>query len=155
MIAIPTADDMEALGARVARLLRAGDVVCLTGELGAGKTTFSRGLGRELAVRGTVTSPTFVVARTHPRADGVPFVHIDAYRLSNASELADLDIDWDRSIAVVEWGRGMLENVVDDWLEIEIERSHSADEETRTVTVHPVGPRGDELARELGRGVSA
>lgn len=155
MIAIPTADDMEALGARVARLLRAGDVVCLTGELGAGKTTFSRGLGRELAVRGTVTSPTFVVARTHPRADGVPFVHIDAYRLSNASELADLDIDWDRSIAVVEWGRGMLGNVVDDWLEIEIERSHSADEETRTVTFHPVGPRGDELARELGRGVSA
>ncbi len=155
MIAIPTADDMEALGARVARLLRAGDVVCLTGELGAGKTTFSRGLGRELAVRGTVTSPTFVVARTHPRADGAPLVHVDAYRLNNASELADLDIDWGRSIAVVEWGRGMLGNVVDDWLEIEIERSHSADEETRTVTFHPVGPRGDELARELGRGVSA
>jgi tRNA threonylcarbamoyladenosine biosynthesis protein TsaE len=155
VIAIPTADDMEALGARVARLLRAGDVVCLTGELGAGKTTFSRGLGRELAVRGTVTSPTFVVARTHPREGDVPLVHVDAYRLNNASELADLDIDWDRSIAVVEWGRGMLENVVHDWLEIEIERSHSADEETRTVTFHPVGTRGDELARELGRGVSA
>jgi len=146
---------MEALGARVARLLREGDVVCLTGELGAGKTTFSRGLGRELAVRGTVTSPTFVVARTHPRADGVPFVHVDAYRLGDASELADLDIDWDRSISVVEWGRGMLESVVDDWLEIAIERSHSADDETRTVTLYAVGTRGTELASALGRDESA
>ncbi|MDP4586416.1 MAG: tRNA (adenosine(37)-N6)-threonylcarbamoyltransferase complex ATPase subunit type 1 TsaE [Microbacteriaceae bacterium] len=155
MITIPSANDMENLGARVARLLRAGDVVCLTGELGAGKTTFSRGLGRELAVRGTVTSPTFVVARTHPRADGVPFVHVDAYRLVNASELADLDIDWDRSISVVEWGRGMLEAVVDEWLEIAIDRSHSADDETRTATLHAVGPRGNELVAALGRGVSA
>lgn len=155
MIAIPTADDMEALGARVARLLCAGDVVCLTGELGAGKTTFSRGLGRELAVRGTVTSPTFVVARTHPREGAVPLVHVDAYRLNNASELADLDIDWDHSISVVEWGRGMLESVVDDWLEIVIERSHSADDETRTVTLNAVGTRGTELASALGRDESA
>ena len=154
MITIPTANDMEDFGARVARLLRAGDVVCLTGELGAGKTTFSRGLGHELAVRGTVTSPTFVVARTHPRAEGVPFVHVDAYRLGNASELADLDIDWDQSISVVEWGHGMLEAVVDDWLEIVIERSHSADDETRTVAFHAVGLRGNELAEALGRGVS-
>lgn len=155
MITIHTADDMEAFGARVARLLRAGDVVCLTGELGAGKTTFSRGLGRELEVRGTVTSPTFVVARTHPRADGAPFVHVDAYRLNNAGELADLDIDWDRSVSVVEWGRGMIDSVVDDWLEIIIERSHSADDETRTVTLDAVGTRGDELAAELERGGAA
>ena len=85
----------------------------------------------------------------------MPFVHVDAYRLGDASELADLDIDWDRSIAVVEWGRGMLEGIVDDWLEIEIERSHSADDETRIVTFHGVGPRGDKLAHELGRGASA
>lgn len=155
MITIPTADAMEAFGVLVARFLRAGDVVCLTGELGAGKTTFSRGLGRELAVRGTVTSPTFVVARTHPRAEGVPFVHVDAYRLANANELADLDIDWDRSITVVEWGRGMLEAVVDEWLEIVIERSLSADDEMRTVTLHATGPRGDELAAAIGRGESA
>ncbi len=155
MITIHTADDMEAFGARVARLLRAGDVVCLTGELGAGKTTFSRGLGRELEVRGTVTSPTFVVARTHPRVNDVPFVHVDAYRLNNAGELADLDIDWDRSVSVVEWGRGMIDSVVDDWLEIIIERSHSADDETRTVTLHAVGNRGDELAAELERGGAA
>jgi tRNA threonylcarbamoyl adenosine modification protein YjeE len=150
-MSIPTADDMAEFGARVARLLRAGDVVCLTGELGAGKTTFTRGLGRELQVRGTVTSPTFVVARTHPRADGVPFVHIDAYRLQSAAELEDLDIDWDNVISVVEWGHGMLETIVDEWLEIVIDRSHSAEDETRTVSLHAVGPRGNELAAALGR----
>jgi tRNA threonylcarbamoyladenosine biosynthesis protein TsaE len=150
-MSIPTAADMGEFGARVARLLRAGDVVCLTGELGAGKTTFTRGLGRELQVRGTVTSPTFVVARTHPRADGVPFVHIDAYRLQSAAELEDLDIDWDNVISVVEWGHGMLDTIVDAWLEIVIDRSHSADDETRTVSLHAVGARGNELAEALGR----
>jgi tRNA threonylcarbamoyl adenosine modification protein YjeE len=152
VIAIHTAEDMAEFGARVARLLRAGDVVCLTGELGAGKTTFTRGMGRELQVRGTVTSPTFVVARTHPRPDGVPFVHIDAYRLQSAAELEDLDIDWDNVISVVEWGHGMLDTIVDDWLEIVIDRSHSADDETRTVTLHAFGPRGNELSEALGRG---
>ena len=150
-MSIPTADDMAEFGARVARLLRAGDVVCLTGELGAGKTTFTRGLGRELQVRGTVTSPTFVVARTHPRADGVPFVHIDAYRLQSPAELEDLDIDWDNVISVVEWGHGMLDTIVDEWLEIVIDRSRSAADETRTVSLHAVGPRGNELADALGR----
>lgn len=150
-MSIPTAADMGEFGARVARLLRAGDVVCLTGELGAGKTTFTRGLGRELQVRGTVTSPTFVVARTHPRADGVPFVHIDAYRLQSAAELEDLDIDWDNVISVVEWGHGMLDTIVDEWLEIVIDRSHSAEDEMRTVSLHATGPRGNELADALGR----
>jgi tRNA threonylcarbamoyladenosine biosynthesis protein TsaE len=150
-MSIPTADDMADFGARVARLLRAGDVVCLTGELGAGKTTFTRGLGRELQVRGTVTSPTFVVARTHPRIDGVPFVHIDAYRLHSPAELEDLDIDWDNVISVVEWGHGMLDTIVDEWLEIIIERSHSAEDETRTVSLHAIGPRGNELTDALGR----
>jgi tRNA threonylcarbamoyladenosine biosynthesis protein TsaE len=150
-MSIPTAEDMGEFGARVARLLRAGDVVCLTGELGAGKTTFTRGLGRELKVRGTVTSPTFVVARTHPRTDDVPFVHIDAYRLQSAAELEDLDIDWDNVISVIEWGHGMLDTIVDEWLEIIIDRSHSADDETRTVSLHAVGLRGNELAAALGR----
>lgn len=152
MISIDTAEDMEAFGARVGRVLRAGDVVCLTGELGAGKTTFTRGLGRELAVRGTVTSPTFVVARTHPREGGVPFVHIDAYRLQSAAELEDLDIDWSNVVSVVEWGHGMLETIVDEWIEIIIDRSHSAEDETRTVRLHAVGPRGQELADAIGRG---
>jgi tRNA threonylcarbamoyladenosine biosynthesis protein TsaE len=151
MISIETASDMEQFGERVARCLTAGDVVCLTGELGAGKTTFTRGLGRELKARGSVTSPTFVVARTHSRDDGVPFVHIDAYRLQGSAELEDLDIDWENVISVVEWGHGMLDSIVDDWLEIVIERSHSADDETRTVSLRAFGPRGYELVDALGR----
>ncbi|MFM6968207.1 MAG: tRNA (adenosine(37)-N6)-threonylcarbamoyltransferase complex ATPase subunit type 1 TsaE [Microbacteriaceae bacterium] len=151
MFSIPSAEDMDRLGRAIAEHLRAGDVVCLTGELGAGKTTFTRGLGAALDVRGTVTSPTFVIARTHPRADGVPLVHVDAYRLSNAGELEDLDLDWENSITVVEWGSGMLDTIVDEWLEIVIDRSHSADDEMRTVTLHSHGPRGNELADEIGR----
>ncbi len=157
-------DAMAALGARVARQLRAGDVVLLTGELGAGKTTFTRGLGAALGVRGTVTSPTFVLARTHPRDDGAPLVHVDAYRLSDAAELDDLDIDFDGSIVVVEWGAGLIEHLVDAWLSIAIERptgggasavdASVTDPETdpddapiepRTVTVTGVGERWADL----------
>ncbi len=155
MISIPTAEDMDAFGARVARLVRPGDIVCLTGELGAGKTTFTRGFGRELRVRGTVTSPTFVVARTHPREGAAPFVHIDAYRLQSAAELEDLDIDWENVISVVEWGHGMLDTIAEEWLEIVIDRTLTDEDETRTVTLHAVGPRGNELAEALGRGEDA
>lgn len=156
---------MADLGARVAAELRAGDVVLLTGELGAGKTTFTRGLGAALGVRGTVTSPTFVLARTHPRDEGAPLVHVDAYRLSDAAELDDLDIDVDGSIVVVEWGAGLLEHLVDAWLSITIERptgggasaADTADApaidadpddapvEPRTVTVAGVGERWADL----------
>ena len=86
-LTIDTPEAMAAFGARVGRQLRAGDIVALDGELGAGKTTFTRGLGEALGVRGAVTSPTFVLARTHPRAAGLPpLVHVDAYRLSSAAE---------------------------------------------------------------------
>src|SRR4051812_31626280 len=103
---VSTPEEMEGLGALLAGQLRAGDLVMLNGELGAGKTTLTRGLGAALGVRGAVTSPTFVLARTHPRTDGPPLVHVDAYRLSSALELDDLDIDFERSIVVVEWGAG-------------------------------------------------
>jgi tRNA threonylcarbamoyl adenosine modification protein YjeE len=121
-LTIETPDAMEALGARVARQLRAGDLVMLNGELGAGKTTFTRGLGAELGVRGPVTSPTFVLARTHPRAGDAPLVHVDAYRLRSALELDDLDIDFERSIVVVEWGAGLLDGITENWLELDIVR---------------------------------
>ena len=152
MIDVATPEAMEAFGERVARELRAGDVVCLTGPLGAGKTTFARGLGRALGVRGTITSPTFVVARTHSRADGPPLVHVDAYRLSHAAELEDLDIDWEHSVSVVEWGHGMLDTIVDSWLELVIDRGTSGADESRVVTLHAVGDRGVELAESIGRG---
>jgi tRNA threonylcarbamoyladenosine biosynthesis protein TsaE len=120
---IHTPEAMGALGARIARELRAGDVIALNGELGAGKTTFTRGLGEALEVRGPVTSPTFVLARTHPSlVGGPPLVHVDAYRLGHPAELDDLDIDFEASVVVVEWAAGMLDAVVDAWLAISIER---------------------------------
>ena len=110
------------LGAAIARQLRSGDLVLLNGELGAGKTTLTRGLGAELGVRGAVTSPTFVLARTHPRASGPALVHVDAYRLASALELDDLDIDFEESIVVVEWGGGLLDGITENWLEVDIVR---------------------------------
>lgn len=115
------------LGLELSRDLRAGDILVLTGPLGAGKTTLTRGIGEGLTVRGPVTSPTFVLARTHPSLiGGAPLVHVDAYRLSNAMELDDLDIDFAHSITIVEWGRGLVEQLTDSWLDIEIERPQGA-----------------------------
>jgi tRNA threonylcarbamoyl adenosine modification protein YjeE len=136
---------MAQLGASLARELRAGDLVLLNGELGAGKTTLTRGIGQALGVRGAVTSPTFVLARTHPREHGAPLVHVDAYRLSSAVELDDLDVDFASSIVVVEWGAGLTEGITDDWLELDIERPHGGDEsaeiEPRVVTPTAHGTR--------------
>ncbi|WP_198295472.1 MULTISPECIES: tRNA (adenosine(37)-N6)-threonylcarbamoyltransferase complex ATPase subunit type 1 TsaE [unclassified Diaminobutyricimonas] len=150
-LTIDTPEAMEALGALLATQLRAGDLVALNGELGAGKTTLTRGLGAELNVRGTVTSPTFVLARTHPRADGAPLVHVDAYRLSTAMELDDLDIDFENSISVVEWGAGLLDGLTDSWLEIDIVRPVGGIEteegvEPREVTITGHGPRWSDLS---------
>lgn len=150
-LTIETPEAMEALGALLARQLRAGDLVALNGELGAGKTTLTRGLGTELGVRGTVTSPTFVLARTHPREGGAPLVHVDAYRLSTAMELDDLDIDFESSIAVVEWGAGLLDGLADSWLEIDILRPVGGIEtaegvEPREVTITGHGPRWADLS---------
>ena len=124
---IETPEAMAGLGATLAGQLGAGDLVLLNGELGAGKTTLTRGIGAALGVRGAVTSPTFVLARTHPRESGPALVHVDAYRLGSARELDDLDIDFTASIVVVEWGAGMLDGVADSWLEIDIDRPHGGD----------------------------
>ena len=121
-LTIATPEQMSELGARLAAQLRAGDLVTLNGDLGAGKTTLTRGLGEALGVRGAVTSPTFVLARTHPRPGAAPLVHVDAYRLSSAIELDDLDIDFEASIVVVEWGQGLLDGITEEWLQIDIVR---------------------------------
>ena len=124
---IEASEDMHAFGVRVGGMLRAGDLLVLTGPLGAGKTTFTRGIGEGLGVRGPVQSPTFVIARTHPSlVDGPPLVHVDAYRLGSGLELDDLDIDADRSVVVVEWGRGIAESLREQWWDIEIERPTGA-----------------------------
>jgi tRNA threonylcarbamoyl adenosine modification protein YjeE len=150
----PGADAMGALGARLAAVLRAGDLVVLTGPLGAGKTTLTRGLGTALGARGQISSPTFVLARTHPTTSGPDLVHVDAYRLGDPVELDDLDLDWDGSIVVVEWGRGMVDGVADSVLDVEITRATGADvgddddldpddvpDEPRRVVVTGIGPR--------------
>ncbi|WP_417554549.1 tRNA (adenosine(37)-N6)-threonylcarbamoyltransferase complex ATPase subunit type 1 TsaE [Microbacterium sp.] len=120
---ITTSDAMERLGLRIGEQLQSGDLLVLTGPLGAGKTTFTRGIAEGLGVRGPVQSPTFVIARTHPSLiGGAPLVHVDAYRLGSAAELDDLDIDFTRSVVVIEWGREMASSVADAWWDIEIER---------------------------------
>lgn len=147
---IENPDQMHELGLELGKALRAGDVLVLTGPLGAGKTTLTRGIGEGLGVRGPVTSPTFVLARTHPSlGEGPPLVHVDAYRLNSAVELDDLDIDFAHSVVVVEWGAGMLDGIVDSWLDVVIERPEGAnagelgDEliEPRTVTLTGHGER--------------
>ncbi len=122
-IAVPTAAAMGALGRRLAPMLRAGDLIVLNGQLGAGKTTLVRGIGEGLDVRGPVTSPTFVIARVHPPLGGGPaLVHVDAYRLRSPAEVDDLDLDadLDRSVTVVEWGGGLVEGLAADWLDVTI-----------------------------------
>nr|WP_268777937.1 tRNA (adenosine(37)-N6)-threonylcarbamoyltransferase complex ATPase subunit type 1 TsaE [Microbacterium sp. Root180] len=115
--------EMEALGEQIGRMLRPGDLIVLTGPLGAGKTTLTRGVAAGLGVRGPVQSPTFVIARTHPSLVGAaPLVHVDAYRLGSPAELDDLDIDYDASAVIVEWGRGMVEGLREHWWEIELDR---------------------------------
>jgi tRNA threonylcarbamoyladenosine biosynthesis protein TsaE len=124
-VLVPGAERMRALGVRLAGLLRSGDLVVLTGALGAGKTTLAQGIGAGLAVRGPVTSPTFVIARVHPSLRGGPdLVHADAYRLGSRLEVDDLDLDadLDRSVTVVEWGEGLVEDLAPGYLQITIGR---------------------------------
>lgn len=140
-----TAEEMRALGERIAAFVRPGDVLILSGELGAGKTTLCQGLGAGLGVRGGVTSPTFVIARVHPSlTEGPPLVHVDAYRLGGLAELDDLDLDMsvEDSVTVVEWGEGLAEGLAEDRLEVTVSRATGdCGSERRTVRLTPVGAR--------------
>ena len=124
---VPDAAAMRDLGRSLAGLLRPGDLVLLSGELGAGKTTLARGLGEGLGVRGAVTSPTFVIARVHPPLGGGPaLVHVDAYRLGGGlDQMEDLDLDvaLSDSVVVVEWGEGKVEELSESRLEVRIARA--------------------------------
>ncbi|TKK91118.1 tRNA (adenosine(37)-N6)-threonylcarbamoyltransferase complex ATPase subunit type 1 TsaE [Herbidospora galbida] len=137
---------MRALGVKIAGLLRAGDLVVLTGPLGAGKTTLTQGIGEGLKVRGPITSPTFVIARVHPSLSGGPaLVHADAYRLGGTLEVDDLDLDASLadSVTVVEWGEGLVEGLSDERLEIVIDRDDT--DESRYVLLRGVGSRWSEI----------
>ncbi len=134
----PTSEAMGALGDALGMGSSGGDVLVLIGDLGAGKTTLAQGIARGLGITEAVTSPTFVIARTHRHpGSGPDLVHVDAYRLGSALELDDLDLesDLDSSVVVVEWGEGLVEHLSDARLDIRIVRSDIETDETRTVEI--------------------
>jgi tRNA threonylcarbamoyladenosine biosynthesis protein TsaE len=135
---LSTPADTRALGAALAGLVRAGDLVVLVGPLGAGKTALTQGLGEALGVREPVTSPTFVISRVH-RGGRLPLVHVDAYRLGGVADVDDLDLDasTEESVTVVEWGQGLVEQLADEHLEVRLDRR---DDDVRTVVLVPHGP---------------
>jgi tRNA threonylcarbamoyladenosine biosynthesis protein TsaE len=149
VIKVRTSEDMVRLGERLARLLEPGDVIIAGGDLGAGKTTLTQGIGRGLGSDGPIISPTFVLSRIHPSAIGRPtLMHVDAYRLSTSYELDDLDLDAAvaDSITVVEWGQGIAEGLSEDRLEIDVWTSPAdfsavGDDSERLVTFRAVGGR--------------
>ncbi len=134
-VELPTPADTERLGRELGARLRAGDLVVLSGSLGAGKTVLARGIGAGLGVSGPVTSPTFVIAREHPAGPrGVPLVHVDAYRLDGLEELDDLDLDTDLvdAAVVVEWGEGLAERLAEEHLLVRLDRR---DDDVRVATL--------------------
>lgn len=162
LAAVATAEQMRTLGQRLSGLLRAGDLVVLSGPLGAGKTTLTQGIGAGLGVRGSVTSPTFVIARVHPSlSSGPDLVHADAYRLGSRAEVDDLDLDGDlaTSVTVVEWGEGLVEDLAPSFLSVLIRADQpaaGADEAEdadvrRSVRVQGWGERwrGPAVAQEI------
>jgi len=144
---LPTVDDTRAFGRSLAAVLRAGDLVVLSGPLGAGKTALAQGIGAGLGVAGDVTSPTFVIARVHrpdpARGGRLPMVHVDAYRLGGVAEVDDLDLDadTDAALTVVEWGAGRVEQLAQEHLFVEIERPEGDEAgEARRVRLTAAGP---------------
>lgn len=143
-VVVPTTEAMHTLGEVLASELTGGDVIVASGELGAGKTTFTQGIGQGLHVSEPVISPTFVLVRRHDGVGGRPgLIHVDAYRLGSLAELVDLDLDetMDSSVTVVEWGAGIAEELASSYLGVQIDRTADPEDDTRIVYLTPVGPR--------------
>lgn len=151
-IDVDSPERMNELGKQFSTLLKAGDVVVLSGPLGAGKTTFTRGVGEGLRVTQQVASPTFVVSRVH-RGGLLTLVHVDAYRLSSATDIEELDLDiHGPHVLFMEWGKPFVADLVDSWLEIEISRDAPSDDlddqagGRRVITFTPIGSAWSDRA---------
>jgi tRNA threonylcarbamoyladenosine biosynthesis protein TsaE len=144
---ISSAHEMHEFGLRLAKYLKAGDYLVLNGELGAGKTTFTQGLGIGLNVVGNVTSPTFVISRIHrSNGTGPELIHVDAYRLTSRDQLLDLDLDeHPNSVIVVEWGASYISALTETWLQIDISRTSEVDISQMNLTDPAAGVRIVEL----------
>lgn len=141
-----TADEMRAIAARIGSQCIGGDVLVLSGDLGAGKTTFTQGLAFGMGITEHVTSPTFVISRVHHGRD-LSLVHVDAYRLGSLAELEDLDLEANlaTSVVAVEWGRGYAETLSPEGLDIVLTRSDAEGDDVRTVTLDARGPRWSSI----------
>ena len=151
-ITVQDADEMRDLGAKVAARLLAGDVLVLTGPLGAGKTTFAQGIGRGLGISEAITSPTFVVAREHRSGvQRLSLIHVDAYRLSSSDDLLDLELDSrEPHVTIMEWGADFATKITDSWLEVCISRTEEGEQDQpesgpREVTFIGHGDRWSEI----------
>jgi tRNA threonylcarbamoyladenosine biosynthesis protein TsaE len=150
-VKLATVEDTRAFGRRLAAVLRPGDLVVLTGPLGAGKTALVQGIGAGLEVQGPITSPTFVIARVH--RGRVPLVHADAYRLGDRpdprAEIDDLDLDAsaEEAVTVVEWGAGLVERLNDEYLEVRIDRPEETGIEDETRVIELLAHGGDWASR--------
>lgn len=146
-LTVTTPAAMRTLGKNLAAQLTAGDVLVLTGDLGAGKTTFTQGLGEGLGARGRVTSPTYTISRLHPTAAGPVLAHVDAYRVDDIWDLetVDLEATIPSAITVVEWGEDLIDELGVDYLHLTIARDSGGGELSdvgdRRVTFTPVGAR--------------
>lgn len=142
---IATAEEMQALGSKIGKHLKAGDVVALIGPLGAGKTELAKGIAGALGIA-EVTSPTFVIARSYKSKP--PLIHMDAYRLLAGAnplyELEDLDLDAEKAITIIEWGGDLVEKISNQYLAIHINRDQR-DNEEREVTLVGHGPRWSDF----------
>ena len=138
---------MHEFGLHLAKYLKAGDYLVLNGELGAGKTTFTQGLGIGLNVVGNVTSPTFVISRIHrSNGTGPELIHVDAYRLTSRDQLLDLGLDeHPNSVIVMEWGASYISALTETWLQIDISRTSEVDISQMNLTDPAAGVRIVEL----------
>ena len=131
------------LGISLSAQLKAGDLILINGPLGAGKTVLAQGIGQGLGID-DITTPTFVISRTHKAA--LPMIHVDAYRLIDTENpnlyLDDLDLDTENSVTVVEWGGAESARLNEDRLEISIDRTN----EIRQVEIKAIGARWDGFA---------